>query len=99
MQLVAFLFMRVVRAAQVFWLLTTDRATRRRLPWAYLGQRARRDPYMMLQLAGIAAAAVFYPASFLLPESARGLTIAACAVLWLTAALGPSIGRRFRKNQ
>ena len=75
MPLIAAFFVRIARAAQVLWLLVADGSTRRRLPWPYLRRRVSRDPIMMVQLTGIAAAALFYPASFLLPEPARGPTI------------------------
>ena len=98
MPLIAAFFVRIARAAQVLWLLVADGSTRRRLPWPYLRRRVSRDPIMMVQLTGIAAAALFYPASFLLPEPARGPTIAGCFALWLIAAFGPLLRERHRKR-
>ena len=98
MFVVVVLLQRIARAAQVLWVLVTDRATSRRLPWPYLRRRASRDPRMMLQLVGIVSAALVYPASFLLPEPDRGPIIAACAALWLAAVLGPWLLSRLRRS-
>jgi hypothetical protein len=98
MGLIAMALVRAARATKVVWLLIVDRRTRRRLPWTYLRHRVTRNPIMVLQLVGIAAAALFYPASYLLPQLARRPTIGVCAVLWLAAGLGPLVRQRHRKS-
>ncbi len=94
MPLIAFFFVRIVRAGRVVWLLLADASTRKRVPWAFLRHRAGRDPIMMLQLAGIAAASLLFPMSFLLPERPKGLVITSCVGLWLMAAFATKLGRR-----